>query len=128
MSSAEEQTTSAEPAASGGATNPKLAELREQVLTALKVVHDPEIPVNIVDLGLVYDVDVRENGHVDITMTLTTMGCPVQDMIQSDAELAVMRVDGVSRANVEIIWSPPWGMDKVTDDGRKQLRMFGFSV
>lgn len=128
MSSAEEQTTSAEPAASGGATNPKLAELREQVLTALKVVHDPEIPVNIVDLGLVYDVDVRENGHVDITMTLTTMGCPVQDMIQTDTELAAMKVDGIQSAAVEFVWSPAWSLAKMTDDGKKQMRMFGFNV
>ena len=103
-------------------------ELKSAVLESLKVVHDPEIPVNIVDLGLVYDVRVAEDGAVEVDMTLTTMGCPVQDMIQSDAELAVMRVDGVSRANVEFVWSPPWGMDKVTEDGRKQLRMFGFSV
>ena len=103
-------------------------ELKAAVLESLKVVHDPEIPVNIVDLGLVYDVRVAEDGAVEVDMTLTTMGCPVQDMIQSDAELAVMRVDGVSRANVEFVWSPPWGMDKVTEDGRKQLRMFGFSV
>ena len=102
--------------------------LKAASLDSLKEVHDPEIPVNIVDLGLVYDVRVQEDGAVEVDMTLTTMGCPVQDMIQSDAELAVMRVDGVSRANVEIIWSPPWAMDKVTDDGRKQLRMFGFSL
>ncbi len=104
------------------------AALRAEIIDSLKVVHDPEIPINIVDLGLVYDVRVEDDGAVEVDMTLTTMGCPVQDMIQSDAELAVMRVDGVSRVNVEIIWSPPWSMDKVTDDGRKQLRMFGFSV
>ncbi len=108
-------------------TNPTDA-LRAAVLESLKVVHDPEIPVNIVDLGLVYDVRVADDGAVEVDMTLTSMGCPVQDMIQSDAELAVMRVDGVSRANVEFVWSPPWGMDKVSEDGRKQLRMFGFSV
>ncbi len=102
--------------------------LKASIIESLKVVHDPEIPINIVDLGLVYDVRVEDDGAVEVDMTLTTMGCPVQDMIQSDAELAVMRVDGVSRVNVEIVWSPPWTMDKVTDDGRKQLRMFGFSV
>lgn len=108
--------------------NPKLAELREQVLTALKVVHDPEIPVNIVDLGLVYDVDINEKGHADITMTLTTMGCPVQDMIQTDAELAAMQVDGIESAAVEFVWSPPWSLAKMTDDGKKQMRMYGFNV
>jgi len=102
--------------------------LRDAVLESLKSVRDPEIPVNVVDLGLIYEVRVADDGAVDVDMTLTSMGCPVQDMIQSDAELAVMRVDGVSRVNVEFVWSPPWGMDKVTDDGRKQLRMFGFSL
>jgi len=102
--------------------------LKAAIIESLRVVHDPEIPVNIVDLGLVYDVRVEEDGAVEVDMTLTSMGCPVQDMIQSDAELAVMRVEGVNRVNVEFVWSPPWGMDKVTEAGRKQLRMFGFSV
>ncbi len=136
MSSADEQTrtdteNAAQTAAAEGAQpapSPEQEALRQQVLTALKVVHDPEIPVNIVDLGLVYDVDVRDNGHVDITMTLTTMGCPVQDMIQTDAELAAMKVDGVQSAAVEFVWSPPWSLQKMTDDGKKQMRMFGFSV
>ena len=109
-------------------TNQTTEGLKSAILESLRVVHDPEIPVNIVDLGLVYDVRVADDGAVEVDMTLTSMGCPVQDMIQSDAELAVMRVDGVSRVNVEFVWSPAWGMDKVTDDGRKQLRMFGFSL
>ncbi len=108
--------------------DPRLEALRQEVIASLKVVHDPEIPVNIVDLGLVYDVAVKENGHVDITMTLTTMGCPVQDMIQTDAELAAMKVDGIDSAAVEFVWSPPWSLAKMTDDGRKQMRMFGFNV
>ena len=100
----------------------------EQLLEALKDVVDPELGINVVDLGLVYGVHMDDDSAVTVDMTLTSMGCPVQDMIQSDAELAVMRVDGVNRVNVEFVWSPPWGMDKVTDAGRKQLRMFGFSV
>ncbi|SRR5690554_2088510 len=124
-------TATATPGAEEGATkpaDPKLEALRQEVINSLKVVHDPEIPVNIVDLGLVYDVDVRENGHVDITMTLTTMGCPVQDMIQTDAELAAMKVDGIESAAVEFVWSPAWSLAKMTDDGKKQMRMFGFNV
>lgn len=101
---------------------------KEELLEALKVVKDPEIPVNVVDLGLIYDLEVNEQGEVDIEMTLTSMGCPVQDMIQADAELACMRVSGVKRVNVEFVWSPPWSTDKMTDDGKKQMRMFGFNV
>ena len=67
---------------------------KETLLEALKVVKDPEIPVNVVDLGLIYDLTVKEGGEVDVEMTLTSMGCPVQDMIQADAELACMKVEG----------------------------------
>lgn len=101
---------------------------KEAVLEALKVVRDPEIPVNVVDLGLVYKVDIQEGGKVDIEMTLTSMGCPVQDMIQADAELACMKVDGVKQVKVDFVWSPPWSPQKMTDDGKKQMRMFGFNV
>ncbi len=100
----------------------------EQILEALKVVKDPEIPVNVVDLGLVYGIDMTDNGIIDITMTLTSVGCPVQDLIRSDAEMAVMRLDGVERVNVEFVWSPPWSPDKMTEDGKRQMRMFGFNI
>lgn len=102
--------------------------MEAEVLEALKVVRDPEIPVNVVDLGLIYGVEVSDDGVVDIDMTLTSMGCPVQDMIQADAELAAMKVEGVRRVNVEFVWSPPWSTDKMTDDGKKQMRMFGFNL
>ncbi|MBB6017025.1 metal-sulfur cluster assembly factor [Deinococcus radiopugnans] len=100
----------------------------EQVREALKIVKDPEIPVNVVDLGLIYGVDVQEGGLVDITMTLTSVGCPVQDLIRADAEMAVGRLDGVNDVNVEFVWTPPWGPDKMTEDGKRQMRMFGFNV
>jgi metal-sulfur cluster biosynthetic enzyme len=107
-------------------------EQREQykvdILEALKVVRDPEIPVNVVDLGLIYNVDINDEGEVDIEMTLTSMGCPVQDMIQADAELASMQVEGVKKATVEFVWSPPWSPEKMSDDGKKQMRMFGFNL
>ena len=100
----------------------------EQILEALKVVKDPEIPINVVDLGLIYGVDVKPNGIVDIDMTLTAIGCPVQDMIKADAELAVMRVPGVKGVNVDFVWSPPWTPAKMSEEGKKQMRMFGFNV
>lgn len=101
---------------------------KEQVLEALKVVKDPEIPVNVVDLGLIYDVEIQDSGLIEITMTLTSVGCPVQDLIRSDAELAVGRLDNVTEVNVEFVWTPPWGPDKMTEDGKRQMRMFGFNV
>lgn len=102
--------------------------MKAEVLEALKVVRDPEIPVNVVDLGLIYEVRVGEDGVVDIDMTLTSQGCPVQGMIEADAELAAMKVEGVKRVNVEFVWSPPWSLEKMSDDGKKQMRMFGFNV
>ncbi|GGQ99138.1 hypothetical protein GCM10008957_09680 [Deinococcus ruber] len=99
-----------------------------QVLEALKVVKDPEIPVNVVDLGLIYGVDISTAGNVEITMTLTSVGCPVQDLIRSDAEMAVMRLDGINQVEVEFVWSPPWAPDKMSEDGKRQMRMFGFNV
>ena len=115
------------------AVNPAAAETaglpsKEALLEALKVVKDPEIPVNVVDLGLIYNVDVKAGGEVDIDMTLTSMGCPVQDMIQADAKLACMQVEGVSKVNVEFVWSPPWSPAKMSEDGKKQMRMFGFNL
>ena len=102
--------------------------VQAEILEALKVVRDPEIPVNVVDLGLIYGVEMNDEGHVDIDMTLTSMGCPVQDMIQADAELAAMKVEGVKSVTVEFVWSPPWSPGKMSDDGKKQMRMFGFNL
>ena len=102
--------------------------MKENILEALKVVRDPEIPVNVVDLGLIYDVKLVGDGEVAIDMTLTSMGCPVQDMIQADAELAAMKVEGVKKASVEFVWSPPWSPQKMSEDGKKQMRMFGFNL
>ena len=100
----------------------------EQALEALKVVKDPEIPVNVVDLGLVYKCEVSPDGVIDIEMTLTSVGCPVQDMIKADAELALMRLEGVKAVNVDFVWTPPWSPAKMTEDGKRQMRMFGFNV
>lgn len=100
----------------------------EQILEALKAVHDPEIPVNIVDLGLVYNLEVSPEGNVAIEMTLTAIGCPVQDMVRADAEAAVASVPGVKEVSIDFIWSPPWSLDKMTEDGKQQMRMFGFNV
>jgi metal-sulfur cluster biosynthetic enzyme len=100
----------------------------DTILEAMKIVKDPEIPVNIVDLGLVYKCDVSEDGIVDIEMTLTSVGCPVQDMIRADVELAVMRLEGVKAVNVDFVWTPPWTTNKMSEDGKRQMRMFGFSV
>jgi metal-sulfur cluster biosynthetic enzyme len=82
----------------------------------------------VIDLGLVYDVKVSEDGTVDVLMTLTAIGCPVQDLVRSDVEMAVLQLPGVNAVNVEFTWDPPWTLERMTEDGKRQMRMFGFNV
>jgi metal-sulfur cluster biosynthetic enzyme len=98
-----------------------------EVWDALAEVEDPEMPVSIVDLGLIYDVTV-DDGHAAVAMTLTYTGCPAKDMLQNDVRCAAMTASGVQDADVTIQYSPPWSVDMVTDRGRDQLREFGLSV
>ena len=90
------------------------------ILTALKHVLDPEIGINIVDLGLVYEVRV-ENGNVYIKMTMTTAGCPLHESISNGAEEAVRQLPGVENVKVDLVWEPAWTPDRMTDWARKQL-------
>ncbi|MFW5938559.1 MAG: metal-sulfur cluster assembly factor [Halanaeroarchaeum sp.] len=99
----------------------------DDVLEALKSVQDPEIPINIVDLGLIYAVEI-DDGHVDIDMTLTTMGCPIADYFLQEAKGAAESVDGVEEADVELVWDPPWSPEKATEDGKVQLQSLGVSI
>jgi FeS assembly SUF system protein len=97
--------------------------LRESVVAALRTVHDPEIPVNIYDLGLIYRIDMAENGDVGIDMTLTAPACPVAGAMPKMVEEAVSGVPGVGAVRVELVWDPPWTQDKMTDEARLQLGM-----
>jgi metal-sulfur cluster biosynthetic enzyme len=94
---------------------------KEEVLEVLKEVTDPEIGVNVVDLGLVYGVDIDPTGEVRVQMTLTAPGCPMHDTIARTAEMAIETLDGVKEAHVDIVWSPPWTPDMLTDEGRRLL-------
>ena len=98
-------------------------ELYENVIEALKDIYDPEIPVNIYDLGLIYGVDVTEGGDVAIVMTLTTPHCPVAESMPGEVELRVGAVPGVRDAQVEITWTPPWDPSKMSDEARLELGM-----
>lgn len=96
----------------------------EQVREALKVVDDPEIGINIVDLGLVYDIEVTDEGEVHITHTLTSMGCPLGPVIEGDIRDALKAMEGVSAITTELVWQPPWGPDKMTDFAKSALGFF----
>tara|TARA_B100001029_G_scaffold59033_1_gene47713 strand:- start:100 stop:408 length:309 start_codon:yes stop_codon:yes gene_type:complete len=93
---------------------------KEKVIEALKEVYDPEIPVNIVDLGLIYEVDIN-NGQVDVKMTLTAAGCGMGPYIAQQAEWAISELDEVEDVNVDIVFEPPWDPEKITEDGKKLL-------
>lgn len=93
----------------------------EQVYAALKKCMDPEIPVNVVDLGLIYGVKVADGKDVDIKMTMTTRGCPLHDTLVSDVKRYVGKVNGVGNINVDIVWDPPWSLEKMNQDVREKL-------
>ncbi|HEV2598502.1 SUF system Fe-S cluster assembly protein [Sphingopyxis sp.] len=97
-------------------------DLYEAVIDALKEIFDPEIPVNIYDLGLIYNVEIDE-GHVMVTMTLTTPHCPVAESMPAEVELRVGAVPGVGDAEVNLVWDPPWSPQNMSDEARLELGM-----
>src|SRR5438105_2470662 len=100
------------------------SDMREAVIDALRSVYDPEIPVNIYDLGLVYALEVDEGmGHVRVLMTLTAPGCPVAQTFPQTVEAMIRMVPGVKDATVEIVWDPPWTQERMTEAARLQLGM-----
>ncbi|MHB8797300.1 MAG: SUF system Fe-S cluster assembly protein [Thermoanaerobaculia bacterium] len=102
---------------------PKSPDLEQSVIGALKKVYDPEIPVNIYDLGLVYSVVVGDAGAVNVTMTLTAPACPVAGTLPGEVERVVRSVDGVSEAKVELVWDPPWNPGMMSKMARVMLGM-----
>lgn len=98
-------------------------ELYEAVIAALKEIYDPEIPVNIYDLGLIYGVEVTDESDAIITMTLTTPHCPVAESMPGEVELRAASVPGVRDAEVNLVWDPPWGPEKMSDEARLELGM-----
>ena len=98
-------------------------DLYERVIDALKEIYDPEIPVNIYDLGLIYGVDITDDGHVAVTMTLTTPHCPVAESMPGEVELRVGSVPGVGLADVNLVWDPPWDPQKMSDEAKLELGM-----
>lgn len=98
-------------------------QLRKRVLEALRGVFDPEIPVNIYDLGLIYRVDIDDNGVADIDMTLTAPGCPVAQSFPVNVANAVKQVEGITDADVHLVWDPPWTKDRMSEEAKLKLGM-----
>lgn len=98
-------------------------ELYEAVITALKEIYDPEIPVNIYDLGLIYGLEIDDDAHAVVTMTLTTPHCPVAESMPGEVEMRVGAVPGVGHAEVNLVWDPPWDPQKMSDEAKLELGM-----
>jgi metal-sulfur cluster biosynthetic enzyme len=94
---------------------------KDLILEMLKDVYDPEMGINIVDLGLVYDANISESNDVEVVMTLTSMGCPLGPVIMDEVQRALGGLLGIGKISVKIVWSPPWTPDRMTEDARDEL-------
>jgi FeS assembly SUF system protein len=108
---------------SAGAPAIEPDQLRANVVAALRTIYDPEIPVNIFDLGLIYELDIGADGRVDVRMTLTAPGCPVAATFPDTVEQRLQEVPGVNEARVELVWEPAWSPERLSEDAKLQLGM-----
>lgn len=113
-----------ESAVTEQAANTGIGSINEAVIEALKSVYDPEIPVNIYELGLIYSVNTDENGKVEIEMTLTSPACPVAGSLPPEVEGKIRAIPGVTECNVRVVWDPPWGMHMMSEEARLQLNLY----
>ncbi|MDF1570688.1 MAG: iron-sulfur cluster assembly protein [Bacteroidales bacterium] len=104
-------------------TDKTYPELEAAIVKALKNVYDPEIPVNVYDLGLIYEIDVKSEQEVDVTMTLTAPNCPMADIVLNDVETYVKDVKGIEKVNVILTFDPPWDKDMLSEEARLELGM-----
>jgi FeS assembly SUF system protein len=114
----------APPRPDEGAAPPEDKDLRERVIDALLTCYDPEIPVNIYEMGLIYDLDLTAEGAVHIRMTLTSPACPVAGTLPKEVESKVRAVTGVTGVQVDLVWDPPWDKDRMSEAAMLQLGMF----
>lgn len=96
---------------------------KEDIIEALKTIFDPEIPINIYDMGLIYDIRQQENGDVDIDMSLTAPGCPVAGILPQQAADVVALVEGVGKVSVTIVWEPAWTIERMSEEGRAMMEL-----
>tara|TARA_B110000444_G_C18715650_1_gene535895 strand:+ start:647 stop:949 length:303 start_codon:yes stop_codon:yes gene_type:complete len=97
--------------------------LKEKIIDEIKKIYDPEIPVNIYDLGLIYKVEVKDDKKVNIEMTLTTPNCPVAESLPKSVKDNIMKIDGVSDVDLKLVWDPPWSKDKLSEAAKLELNL-----
>jgi|TARA_B110000211_G_scaffold90520_1_gene105713 FeS assembly SUF system protein len=100
-----------------------MSELKEKVILEIKKIYDPEIPVNIYELGLIYNIDIDEKNKVNIDMTLTSPNCPVAESLPNSVKDNVLKVDGVSDVDLKLVWDPPWDKDKMSEAAKLELNL-----
>ena len=98
-------------------------DIKNKVIEAVKKIYDPEIPVNIYELGLIYKIDVDEKNNVNIDMTLTSPNCPVAESLPNDVKNNIKKVEGVSDVNLNLVWEPPWDKDKMSEAAKLELNL-----
>jgi len=100
-----------------------MSELKKKVILEIKKIYDPEIPVNIYELGLIYNIDIDEKNKVNIDMTLTSPNCPVAESLPNSVKNNVLKVDGVTDVNLKLVWDPPWDKEKMSEAAKLELNL-----
>ena len=100
-----------------------MSDIKSKVIEAVKKIYDPEIPVNIYELGLIYKIDVDEKNKVNVDMTLTSPNCPVAESLPKEVKENIMKVEGVSDVNLNLVWEPPWDKDKMSEAAKLELNL-----
>ena len=100
-----------------------MSEIKNKVIEEIKKIYDPEIPVNIYELGLIYKIDVDEKNKVNIDMTLTSPNCPVAESLPNEVKENIMKIEGVSDVNLNLVWEPPWDKDKMSEAAKLELNL-----
>ena len=100
-----------------------MSELKEKVILEIKKIYDPEIPVNIYELGLIYKIDIKDEKKVDIEMTLTSPNCPVAESLPNEVKEGAMQVEGIENVDLELVWDPPWNKDMMSDAAKLELNL-----
>lgn len=103
--------------------------LKKNIIDALREVYDPEIPINVWDLGLIYELNIDDEGNVKVKMTLTSPGCPIAYMILEQVREAISKVEDVKNVDIELVWEPPWSPQRMTHEGREMFKkLFGYDI